>query len=101
MILEDDSVRCWGTNDNGELGKGDTTSAISAALAPKLDLGTGRKAKALADGVHHTCALLENGSVKCWGDNAQAQLGYGDTARRGDKPSQMGDNLPVVDLGEL
>lgn len=100
VILEDDSVRCWGTNENGELGKGDTTSAISAALAPKLDLGTGRKAKALAGGVHHTCALLENGSVKCWGDNAQAQLGYGDTARRGDKPSQMGDNLPVVDLGE-
>ncbi len=47
-------------------------------LAP-VDLGAGRTATAITAGDFHTCALLDNGIVKCWGFNAFGQLGYGDT----------------------
>lgn len=46
-----------------------------------------------------TCATLEGGQLKCGGYNADAQLGLGDNTTRGIIPGQMGDNLPVIDLG--
>jgi alpha-tubulin suppressor-like RCC1 family protein len=66
---------------------------------PVVDLGTGRTAKMISAGGEHTCALLDDDSVKCWGRNQYGQLGLGDTSNRGDGPGEMGDNLPVVDLG--
>ena len=47
----------------------------------------------------YTCALLDDKSLKCWGGNYNGQLGLGDTNNRGDASGEMGDNLPVVDLG--
>ena len=46
-----------------------------------------------------SCAILYGGVVKCWGYNNYGQLGLGDSSNRGDGPGEMGDNLPVVDLG--
>src|SRR3546814_20282370 len=66
---------------------------------PTVDLGTGRTAVAIAAGFTHTCALLDDGSLKCWGAGKDGQLGLGDTTNRGYGPSEMGDNLPTVDLG--
>ena len=65
---------------------------------PTVDLGTGRIALSLQAGYAHTCAILDNNLVKCWGANYISQLGLGDTANRGDEPNEMGDNLPVVQL---
>ena len=64
-----------------------------------MDLGTGRSATAIFAGGGHTCALLVDTSLKCWGDNGAGELGLGDTNRRGDASGDMGDNLPAVDLG--
>src|SRR3546814_11453351 len=66
---------------------------------PTVDLGTNRTAVAIAARYDHTCALLDDGSVKCWGENNSGQLGYGDRIDRGDGPNEMGDNLPTVGLG--
>lgn len=102
-ILDNDSLKCWGFNDRGELGQGDTArrgdnpNEMGAALAP-IGLGAGRSVKSLARGVTHNCALLDNGQVKCWGHNDWGITGQGDTTRRGDDPNEMGDNLQFVPL---
>jgi len=103
-ILDDGSVRCWGANAYGQLGLGDTVprgdgAGEMGASLPAVNLGTGRTAVALSAGFDHVCALLDNGSVKCWGRNHHGQLGQGDVADRGDAPGEMGDSLPVVPLG--
>ena len=103
-LLDDDSVKCWGGNYNGQLGLGDTNSRGDESNEmgdnlPTVNLGTGRTAKAIATGGYHTCALLDDDSVKCWGGNYNGQLGLGDTNSRGDESNEMGDNLPAVNLG--
>jgi len=57
------------------------------------------RALAVATGRYHSCALLDDHNVKCWGNNEYGQLGLGDTITRGKWPEQMGDALPFVDLG--
>jgi hypothetical protein len=103
-ILDNDRVKCWGTNFNGQLGLGDTNlrggqSGQMGDALPFVDLGTGRTAKVITSGWGHSCALLDNDRVKCWGFNARGQLGLGDTNDRGDQPGEMGDALPFIDLG--
>ena len=102
-VLNEGSVKCWGLN-SGNLGLGDTSyrgnmpNQMGDNL-PAVDLGTGKKAIAVSAGVISTCALLSDGSVKCWGYNGAGELGLGDSIARGGEPNQMGDNLPSVDLG--
>jgi alpha-tubulin suppressor-like RCC1 family protein len=98
----DGAVRCWGNGANIGLGdtntRGDGPGEMGDNL-PTVDLGTGRTAAAITGGNGHTCALLDNSHVKCWGANDYGQLGRGDLATRGDGPGEMGDNLPTVALG--
>jgi alpha-tubulin suppressor-like RCC1 family protein len=103
-LLDDGAVKCWGHNAYGQLGlgdvddRGDEPGEMGDAL-PAVDLGTGRTATAVACGGWHTCAVLDNGEVKCWGHNQRGLLGLGDAAQRGDNPGEMGEALPAVDLG--
>ncbi|EYF02576.1 RCC1 domain-containing protein [Chondromyces apiculatus] len=103
-ILDDDSVKCWGANGRGQLGLGDLASRGAAAGEmgddlPIVDLGTGRTAVAIATGNEHTCALLDDGALKCWGNGFNGRLGTGDQEHRGDDPGEMGDALLAIDLG--
>jgi len=103
-VLSDGSVKCWGSNSLGQLGigstqhRGDSAGEMGDSL-PSVNLGTGKTAVAITAGFGHSCALLNDGSVKCWGDNGYGQLGLGDTADRGDQSNEMGNNLPAVSLG--
>ena len=103
-ILDNDKVKCWGYNGNGELGQGDTANRGDQAgqmgdNLPYVDLGTGRTAKQISAGGSHTCVILDNNKMKCWGYNNDGELGIETMASMGDQAGEMGDNLPYVMLG--
>ncbi len=102
--FDDGKVKCWGANNVGQLGLGNTLNRgldlnKMGDNLPYVKLGTGRTAKSLTAGGNHTCALLDNGAVKCWGANGAGQLGLGNTEHRGDEPGEMDDDLTPVNLG--
>ena len=102
-MLDNSSIKCWGLNDSGQLGLGDTNKRGDepnemADYLPAVDLGSGKTARAITAGDSHTCAVLDNASLKCWGKNDSGQLGLGHTNNRGDEPNQMGDILPAIGL---
>ncbi|MHB1090467.1 MAG: RCC1 domain-containing protein [Ilumatobacteraceae bacterium] len=103
-LLDNYSVKCWGSGVYGRLGYGDTVSrgTTSASMGDALaavDLGTGRSVRMVTAGAQHTCALLDNNTVTCWGRGANGQLGYGTNQTRGDEPGEMGDAAAAVALG--
>ena len=104
IILDNAQLKCWGKNDRGQLGLGDTDyrgDAIDESVAqlPIVDLGTDRSVQFLVAGDKHTCGILDDNKVKCWGSNEHHQLWLNDTEdHRGDVPNEMGDNLPYVNL---
>ena len=73
-ILDNNDLKCWGDNDYGQLGDGASEERNSPV---SVDLGTGRTAKAVAAGNDHTCAILDDGSLKCWGKVDNGRLGNG------------------------
>jgi len=89
-ILDDGSVSCWGNNDVGQLGDGTTVNRTTPTQTSSL--GTGRTAVAISSGSGHTCAILDDGSVSCWGWNYLGQLGDG---TGGDFTSDYNRNTPT------
>jgi alpha-tubulin suppressor-like RCC1 family protein len=75
--LEDGKVRCWGLNSSGQLGDGTTNESHTAVYVNVNEIGT---ATAIAVGNAHSCALLSDYNVRCWGQNNYGQLGNGLTA---------------------
>lgn len=78
--LTNDQVRCWGSNDDGQLGDGTRTSRSRPVTVLNPE-GTGPLSGVteLAVASGHACARLEDLRVVCWGDNALGQLGDGTT----------------------
>lgn len=70
-LLETGAVKCWGRNDNGQLGN----NSVVLQRAPIDLIGLSNDASALALGSNHTCVLLNSGNVKCSGANNHGQLG--------------------------
>lgn len=108
--LADGRVKCWGSNDSGQLGNSVNLSTLEANPVPVFVQDTGggdlRDVTRLGLGAAHSCALLVDGRVKCWGRNSYGQLGQA-VATGPDVPiptatlvQQDGANLVgVVELG--
>ena len=78
-ILDDASLNCWGRNNHGQLGDSSNINRNSPVV---VDLGTNRTAISVSAGNDFTCAILDNGEIKCWGFNGFGNLGDGTTTSR-------------------
>lgn len=103
-LLDDDSLKCWGRGRRGALGSGNTEDLGDEPDEIGEDLPTlpwrGQEIVALASASESTCAVLACGDVRCWGGNTSGELGLGDQRNRGDDPWELGDALPLADLGD-
>jgi len=74
-LLENGDIKCWGRNHAHQLGDGGTTTGAGQAVRVE---GLGGPAKDVVAGFSRTCAILETGTLKCWGSNSSGILGNGD-----------------------
>ena len=99
IIATDDSVLCWGLNSNGQLGIGSV-----AALGDNETPGAGGavnigddKPIDLALSYASTCALLDSGKVRCWGNATYGQTGKADILQIGDDEAPV--TIEPIDIG--
>ncbi len=72
-VVSDGTVKCWGDNAFGQLGNGTTIDSPT----PVSPIGLPGGAIGVSAGGWHSCALLGDGSARCWGFNDNGQLGNG------------------------
>lgn len=79
VLLETGKIHCWGANSRAQLGSGDLENIgddESVVDGPPVDVGG--DVLHIACGGFHTCALLADTTLRCWGDPSNGALGYGD-----------------------
>jgi hypothetical protein len=75
-ISSDHQIHCWGMNDQGQLGDGTVSGAWTTTPSTVSGIDN---ATAVVSGSSFSCALLSDGTVRCWGLNSMAEMGIGDT----------------------
>lgn len=88
------AASCWGYNNQGQLGIGKIADEVTAK--PTLVKGLEGGVQQIAAGGAQTCALMDNGSVKCWGSNLWGQVGDGTGVTRGQPVDVVGLSSGVV-----
>ena len=78
-VLADHTVRCWGNASEGQLGNGDS---VTDSTTPVQVEGTGGSGflsgvTQVSAGNEHTCAVLSDHTVRCWGSDYDGELGDG------------------------
>ncbi len=98
-LLESGTVKCWGSGGNGRLGDG---AVGQQQNTPVSVVGLTGNVTALAAGINHTCALIANDSVKCWGRGNFGQLGDGATEDQSTPVSVVGlqGNIAAIAAGD-
>lgn len=75
-VTVDDDLLCWGVNSYGSLGEG---CSLSRCELPVAVIGLEGIVASVAAGRAHSCAIITDSTVKCWGGNSVGQLGDGST----------------------
>jgi alpha-tubulin suppressor-like RCC1 family protein len=72
-LLSDHTVRCWGSNQSGQLGLPDAAmdGSYEPVQVPGVDHVVAIRSSPFAE---HTCAILDDGGLTCWGNNAQQEI---------------------------
>ena len=76
-VCSDGTVAAWGSNANGQLGNGTTTSATTPVAVTMSGVLSGKKVVAVAAGGQHSLALCSDGTLAAWGDGSFGQIGDG------------------------
>jgi alpha-tubulin suppressor-like RCC1 family protein len=87
-ILTDGTVRCWGSNAEGQIGDGTTSQRNTPASVSGIT--SSNPAVEISAGDGYTCALLSDGTIKCWGEGRDGQLGDGSSLERYTPVSVLG-----------
>ncbi|HET6344701.1 MAG TPA: hypothetical protein VFH51_07200, partial [Myxococcota bacterium] len=100
--LDNGEVRCFGRNGAGQAGIG-TTQPVLATQSSPIELGRGRSSVSISSREGFSlgsavCAILDDGTLHCWGGNAQGQLGLGDAINRGTAPQNLPSTYPATKL---
>jgi len=74
-VLKGGTIQCWGFNQYGEIGNG-TVKTVDSLPVPVIGI---TNAIAVAASSYHTCAMLNDDTVQCWGLNHDGELGDGTT----------------------
>jgi alpha-tubulin suppressor-like RCC1 family protein len=93
-LLVGGTVRCWGWGAQGQLGYGNTQDIGDDELPSTAgDVPVGAAVVQIAADGNHTCALLDSGQLRCWGNGGEGRLGYGniDTVGDDETPAMVGD----------
>lgn len=83
----DETVWCWGRNEEGQLGQGDFGDGTERASPTQV--GTAQWLD-ISSGTDHICAIQLDGTLWCWGDNNEGQMGQGSTSANVPTPVQVG-----------
>lgn len=98
-IATDAGLYCWGDNAEGGVGQGDSyipdEPEAADALAPlRVPL---EAVRAVGVGQGHTCAVLLDGALYCWGRNSFRELGTGEQVQLR-SPERVGSDGDWLDL---
>ena len=92
-ILDDFSLYCWGRNNYGQLGDG---TQVSINTPSSVNIPVGRTAVDIALGTYHSCSLLDNESMYCWGNNVNGILGIGTNTGSFSSPGNVSQKLGMA-----
>jgi len=82
-VMVDGTVKCWGYNNSGQLGDGSSADRTTPVLVQGIDgVSPSSTAVSVSAGGKQSCAVVGDGTVKCWGSNSGGQLGDGTSADR-------------------
>ena len=98
VLVAPDRVRCWGRDDFGQLGQGNTIDIGCAELPGAVEpIDLGASITQSSAGFGHQCARAGDGTLRCWGWNEYGQLGHGGIADIGDAPAPTWTGLSLLE----
>ena len=74
-LHQDGTISCWGNNQYGQLGNGQSEQNYESSIPVQVASIT--NATAITAGNSHSCALHQDGTISCWGNNQYGRLGNG------------------------
>ncbi len=102
-LLEGGRVRCWGSGTAGRLGHNAATNIGDGTAGQSIieigDITMGGIVTSMSMGQNHSCALMDDKSVRCWGNGSNGRLGYNSSANVGDGVGQTIMEAGAVPIG--